>query len=543
MNAITIVAAMAFAAPGDVPPKVQDAIGKGVAFLKKNAESQRQSGETALLALALMKSGETPADPVVSKLVAKLRRTVVDGVYRSDRGSSGPDNYEAPLVLMALATADANKHQPEIAAIAKYILGKQTPMGAWDYGGAEGGTGDTSMTQYAILGLWESTAAGFKVPLDVWDRALHWLVTRQDPGGGFAYHPTKPDGEGRVRQQEVTHTMGAGGSATVLICRSQLPFPTKFKAGRVSKQAATSDLLIPVEKEKEKVEYEFKVTAAKAEESVALANKWMSANFGAVDRVTGHGGAYYFLYALERYAELAKLKEVGKSSWYDDGADFCVKQQKDDGSWVNKYEPIIDTSFALLFLGRSTRKTLSRIQITMLGQGTMLGGRGLPDPGSDVGGLAGRRKARYRQALKTPVDSLLESLDDPDVTALDGSAATLEVSTTDEVAGALKGNLAALRRVAKKGKSPANRQAALTALARSGDYRVAPILIGALADPEPIVYRAARDGLAFLSRRPDAFGLPESGPSEDQLSRGAAQAAAWFTMLHLMIDPVQEFED
>ncbi len=47
-----------------------------------------------------------------------------------------------------------------------------------------------------------------------------------------------------------------------------------------------------------------------------------------------------------------------------------------DGSWRATYEPIVDTSFAILFLGRSTEKTITRIQITRLGRGTMIGGTG-----------------------------------------------------------------------------------------------------------------------------------------------------------------------
>jgi DNA-binding response OmpR family regulator len=50
----------------------------------------------------------------------------------------------------------------ELTAIAAYIEGMQLPNGGWDYpAGTRGGTtGDTSVVQYALLGLWAATRSG-----------------------------------------------------------------------------------------------------------------------------------------------------------------------------------------------------------------------------------------------------------------------------------------------------------------------------------------------------------------------------------------------
>lgn len=528
-----LLAAAMLTTTGPARGDVADMTAKGVAFLRGQLPKESRTGELALAALALVKSGLTLADPVVKEAVEKVRSRASDGVYKPDR-AGGADNYEAGIVAMLLVSADGSTYRPEIEAVAKYIMSRQTDFGAWDYGsGNSGTTGDTSMTQYAVLGLWEASSVGVEVPLKVWDQAADWLITRQDPGGGFAYHPVKPEGSGRV-QQQVTHTMGAGGAGAVLICRTQLPFRQK----KMPKGKAT-ELLIPVEKDT-KENYEPKVTAKRADDAVELAKKWMGTHL-TIDKVSGHGGHCYFLYALERYAELAGLKAIGNADWYNDGVQYLKGQQKPDGSWQTSYAPIIDTSFALLFLGRSTRKTLTRIKIEMLGKGTMLGGRGLPDPSGLPTGLEARRKARYRQALRAPIQDLLDMLDDPDAPA-EEAAVALETASADALRAATGGKLATLRRLAKAPK-PETRAAALWALAKSQDFRVAPILIAALDDPDASVYEAARGALAQLARRADAFGLPRERKNSGDIAAGRAEAMKWLAQLRVTVEPEQEFDE
>jgi hypothetical protein len=76
------------------------------------------------------------------------------------------------------------------------------------------------------------------------------------------------------------------------------------------------------------------------------------------------------------------------------------------------------------------------------------------------------------------------------------------------------------------------RLTAVTTLGRSRDLDNVPALIYALSDPDPRVMRAARDGLCFISRRLDGFGLPMSGDPADQ-----RVAQAKWTEWYLSIRP------
>ncbi len=53
-------------------------------------------------------------------------------------------------------------------AIARYLLSKQKANGSWDYESRT--NGDTSISQYAVLGLWEAENAGATVPARCRDR-------------------------------------------------------------------------------------------------------------------------------------------------------------------------------------------------------------------------------------------------------------------------------------------------------------------------------------------------------------------------------------
>ncbi|HEV2948784.1 MAG TPA: hypothetical protein VGX70_15530 [Gemmataceae bacterium] len=63
---------------------------------------------------------------------------------------------------------------------------------------------------------------------------------------------------------------------------------------------------------------------------------------------------FYFLWSLERVAEIYSLKTIGGIDWYAWGSNLLLDMQKADGSWGGAYwHGGVDTSFALLFLVRS----------------------------------------------------------------------------------------------------------------------------------------------------------------------------------------------
>ena len=61
----------------------------------------------------------------------------------------------------------------------------------------------------------------------------------------------------------------------------------------------------------------------------------------------------YYLWTLERVGMLYQQKNFGTRDWYRWGVDIILDKHGSDGSWQFRYEPAIDTAFALLFLKRS----------------------------------------------------------------------------------------------------------------------------------------------------------------------------------------------
>ncbi|MBY0587882.1 hypothetical protein K2X85_11940 [bacterium] len=514
---------------------VESAIAKGRAYLLQSVPIRR--GERALVTLALSKSGSKLDDPAFAKLVDDVARDVDVSGYKPE-SPPGTANYEVGVMLMALASADRERFQPQILTLGRYLLEHQEGDGPWDYGPGRGG--DTSQSQYAILGLWEAAAAGLEVPAETWDKALHWHITRQDIAGGFAYHPAKPPGEARVAQGSVQHSTSVGGLFSMIACKSNLGFATSEK-GRSSDTSELA-LLIPVEEEneaKKETTYKAVVTRPKADEAVKLGTQWVNQHF-TIDKPVGP--LHYYLYGVERLGAILKQSTFGSVDWYKVGADFLIDRQKSDGSWQSQYEGPVDTSFALLFLSRSTEKTLERIRITRLNEATMSGGKGLPTADGSPPDYIVRQKARYRAALATSVDDVLSKLGDIDPADLDeGAAARIENAPPQEIIEKLGKNRAGLRRMARH-PVPAVREAGLWGMARLRDYRFAPIMIDALADPEPSVYRAARDSLRFLSRRIEKDPLPDEPPAKPALESAIQSWRQWFEGMKVEVEPDQEYD-
>ena len=101
---------------------------------------------------------------------------------------------------------------------------------------------------------------------------------------------------------------------------------------------------------------------------------------------------------MERYYsfhELAAGKWEKEPKWYSDAARWLVRNQEDDGSWGSKMDrtkspiPVVaDTSFATLFLLRSSKKSIEKA--FGFGESVLIFGRGLPRDTAKVALLGGK---------------------------------------------------------------------------------------------------------------------------------------------------------
>ena len=78
--------------------------------------------------------------------------------------------------------------------------------------------------------------------------------------------------------------------------------------------------------------------------------------------------------ATKAFKKRSKAREDKSPKWYNDGYEFLAKTQAPDGSWSRLLRAECDTAFSILFLLRSTQKSIH----AKLGEGMLLAGRGLP---------------------------------------------------------------------------------------------------------------------------------------------------------------------
>jgi len=513
----------------DSDPRVKAAAKRAMQFLLKTAPRNQMAGELGLVVQALAKIHERYPDllkednSTYQALLQRLR-LFCRGVFRPTR-SGGQDNYEAGCVAMGLAVAGGDRLAPEVKAVVDYILTKQFPNGSWSYAGVP--TGDCSMTQYAILGLWEaSDSAGVKVPPQVWDKAAQYLVTRQSEDGGWCYHPPDPQ-SGRARTS--THTMTAAGIGSLHICREHLHPAKKRRARgpivRVSEVEAESG-------------YKPVTTAEQIDQALERAMAWLEANF-TINKATGEGDSgggqwrYYYLYTLERAATLSNRKQFAGHDWYSEGASFIISTQRKDGAWNAGRGDLVDTSFAILFLIRSTYVS-KKIHRRRLGRGTLVSGKNLPADLTKFEMVGGQLRAK---AIPGKTGDLLAIIEKGNVELLEGAAAGLIQKMYRKEWKVGEKDITIIKKMIESD-DPAVRRDGMKLLAATDDYRVVPLLIRGMYDEDEDVQLAALEGLCKISRKFNGFGW-YAEPTDEKWAEEIEKWKQWYRMVR----PQSEWED
>ena len=365
--------------PPEFRKRVQDAIVRGANWLLLHqAEdgswaAERRTGyplgPTALATLALLKAGIPPCHPRLEKAFEYLRKQPLTKTYevsillmaidaRYDPVSDPfakeeVDRYGQRVVPDPCATQISKEDLAWMRQGVDFLV-KHQVGGYWRY--PEGGF-DLSNTQYALLGLKAADRCGLRVPLEVWRSSLAFLLGFQEADGpdvdvranevrgdyriewsekakarGFTYTTGGRVIGGAPFKTSATGSMTTAGAAGLMICQSMLWKSRKFGAEeRARTRVAVRDALAWMQ-------LQFDVTK--------------NPNMG----MTWH---YYYLYGLERMGILGHFRFIGKKDWYEEGAEFLRDDPNDPGSWMQA-DPI-DTSFALLFLKRSSFRTVNPV--------------------------------------------------------------------------------------------------------------------------------------------------------------------------------------
>jgi len=520
-----VAAAPCRAAHPDDPP-IKASIEKGVAYLRSKAANQ-YGGYNALCIYAMLKAKVKPSDPAIEAVLAKIIRKVsASGEYRP------PEHhvYEAGVDLMALEAADPEKYKSQIAAVVKYLLKEQLPSGSWDYP-AKNNNGDTSITQYAVLGLWAAKRAGVEVPTDAWNGAADWYVKTQlkgQGGGAFAYHPAAS--VAGDLDKNPSHSMTAAGAGSLMVTRlflhpnaKGLGGPAKKKSSQARASGAPKfGVLQSIDFDKLEDENRKVATAPKAQKpeptgarlavgtidsSVKGGANWLSRNYSIVDVKGLQKWPLYYLYGLERMCALAEIDKFGDRDWYADGSTYLLQAQKSDGSWMGQGAANgaatgspEGTAFAVLFLTKSTARILNKRlgAPAALGAGMQAGGRGLSGDLSLVEEKNGRVE---QKKIVLPIDKLLAELETPQLLDINDAQKALVEAVQVGDREKLIGQKDRLKLLARH-RDGEVRRTAFWALGRCEDLSVVPLLLEGLAEDDLGVMMEARNALCTLTRKP-----------------------------------------
>jgi hypothetical protein len=330
---VLLVVAVSLTSRAATPEQINQAITKAKAYLYRtqkgdNWETPLQyhgdqaTGQTAVAVYALLANGENHQDPRIAKAIEYLKKTPTTGVYAlGERCVVWSSLPQTPDVREALAKD------------AKILLTsiKKTGEGAgfYDYNPNNKTKGyntySHSRAQYAVLGLWAATQAGFEVPLSYWQQVERSWIADQDASGGWSYF-SKP-GKYTDKEYPLTPGMTAVGVATLFITQDFLHANDGVSCkGNITNPAIDKGL------------------------------SWISDNFArvAAGQMTQRDFPYSTWYALERIGVASGYKYITDINWYDRGADWMISKQGKDGAWPAEFGTlnVASTSLCMLFLAR-----------------------------------------------------------------------------------------------------------------------------------------------------------------------------------------------
>jgi hypothetical protein len=451
---------------------------------------------------ALVKLGFDKQDSAVQRAVKTIEERIVDGSYSPLQHHF----YEAGIALMLLEAISGETHRHLMEPIVAFVIANQRPNGAWFYPTVVlPDSGDTSITQYSLLGLWAAVRAGIEIPNQVWENAARWHITRQASDGAFRYHPFVGGESGFVNVSN--RTMTVAGTGSLMLSRRMLFGDVEFVGEtRVPESGRRFGVL-------DRMTEDVPATSRKTElpilpaidGSLKKSLHWLAINIGGQDARSENYPCYY-RYGIERVGSLHGVEKIGVHDWYDEGADELLRRQRGDGSWIEvNGDAVASTALALLFLMKVTASTISPVRKTpTFGGGLLAGGRGLP---ANLGQISVKEGVVAERKMRGPVDSLLLDLERSSPVEVASIQAAVVEAVQLERTEDLFQHVEKLKKLAFDSRVEV-RRTACWALGRAGEITAAPMLIQALTDADESVAREASFGLSILSRRINGCGLP-----------------------------------
>lgn len=508
-------------------PEVLAMVKKGVDYLEANIHGDPggRCGSAALAGLAIYKYTGDANHKSYKGIVQSIQDAVSEAMKKKDYQGCDIDNYSLGISLIFLTEVMPDKQEKLRGYLLDLLYFRMREYGGWGYmSGHLTKTADTSMTQYGCLSLWTLEQAGKPIRRSVLDKTCDWLLRTQDPSGAFGYQGKigNTSSYELVEQEGIRLSMVAAAMGSLYICADTLGLE---KAAMADEDDFADLALVQDEKDKERA-YRAKVPRAQFAKTIKAGNAWFADNFD-IQMKKNRVYNLYYLYALERYMsfrELAEGKDEASPEWYNLGVEWLVSAQHRDGCWSGYEETVSDTAFAVLFLLRSTKRSIEKAKD--FGPGILVSGRGLPKNLDNIQ----LRGGKVVQKVDTGVaGSLLDALGDPTNENFDSAVAALAEIPAELAQSAVSRHAAQMKQLVSN-PDPEARQAAVRALGKSNNLDCVPLLIYALTDPDPMIALAANDGLKNLSRRLSDFGLKD-GFTEAQRTLAIQRWKEWYLTL------------
>lgn len=321
----------------EISRTIRDGATHLMAEQSKGGSWKGHPGQTALVALALVHTGDAKARDAAKRALSWLRRD--DRARHAVRTST----YETGIMAMLLQALEPDGKM--LADLYKRLGRGPTGAGYWGYKSAgESGSANLSTSQFACLGLMAAERAGVpRAPLP-WRMHLDGLrrgLTREFSWGYW-------------------HAEHAGHDPV-------LGYPTGTFMG-VADVALARETEIPAKESAAEAWYDDLWMQRNGEAALARHARWALARDES-RAVTLGMAPYYSLYALEKACIFLDRKILAGIDWYERGAKLLIANQQADGAFgqmlhsPNGTGPRLEfkqphahtaTAFALLFLLRAS---------------------------------------------------------------------------------------------------------------------------------------------------------------------------------------------
>lgn len=290
-------------------------------------------GVSSLAVMALLNSGMSPQDAPARRGLQYLRSRGIDDL------AGHFETYQTSLLIMALVAGKERSDFPKIAALAQRLEDGQLSrgnVGGWSYRldskHPDGGGGDESNSQFAVLGLKESVEAGFGVNRKTWERIREYWIKEQCPDGGWGY------GGGNASKGSMT----VAGVSSLSITQQMLQADEGVQPDGSPPCCQETKVDVALQRGLNWLGRSLSVHA-----NPGSASNWM----------------LYYIYGVERAGRLSGQRFFGEHDWYREGTAMLLSTQNQiSGSWVGagifENSEVLSTSYALLFLSKGLAPVL-----------------------------------------------------------------------------------------------------------------------------------------------------------------------------------------